>query len=238
MELDTTLPPKANTGWPKPQPRGVPTISAEKPLISQLVELLGISQATAWPPSTDEVVIITVRPQPNSFHPHNIALKKAQAIRLLKDLESPLRPTVVVLVACLALAASGCSARIEVERASDTSATGTEISSTEIGRTAVEVNFQPPQSKPTEPMARPVAPEPRPVTITNNTVVLNFRGGDTHNETHIHVHESPQRHVEETVVIRREVRAVPPRPIDPRCELMARQHEETVKRWKSFPLGQ
>ena len=38
---------------------------------SQLVELLGISHATGSPPSTDEVVIITVRPQPDSFHPHN-----------------------------------------------------------------------------------------------------------------------------------------------------------------------
>lgn len=45
-------------------------MSSDKPLMSQLVELLGISQATAWPPSTDEVVIITVRPQLNSFHPH------------------------------------------------------------------------------------------------------------------------------------------------------------------------
>ena len=91
-------------------------MSAEKPLMSQLVELLGISQATGSPPGTDEVVIITVRPQPDNFRPHNIALKKAQAIRLLKDLESLLRPTVVVLVACSALAAVGCSARVEVER--------------------------------------------------------------------------------------------------------------------------
>jgi hypothetical protein len=35
--------------------------------MSQLVELLGISQATGSPPSTEEVVIITVRSQPDSF---------------------------------------------------------------------------------------------------------------------------------------------------------------------------
>ena len=57
-------------------------MSAQEPLMTQLLDLLGISQAAAWPPSTDEVVIITVRPQPDSFHPHNIALKKAQAVRL------------------------------------------------------------------------------------------------------------------------------------------------------------
>ena len=46
------------------------------------------------------------------------------------------------------------------------------------------------------------------MTVTNNTVVI--KGGDTHNETHIHVHDAPRRYVEETVVIRREVQAEPP----------------------------
>jgi hypothetical protein len=209
---------------------------------SQLVELLGISQATAWPPSTDEVVIITVRPNPDSFHPHNIALKKAQAVRLLKDLESLLRAPAVLLM--LAVLVCGCSARIEVDRAKTTDVTATEISGTEVGRTAVEVDFQPRSPQPVsqrEPPPVPVTvpPEPQPVTITNNTVVLNYRGGDVtyHSDTHIHVHEPVQRHVEETVVIRREVQAEP-RPVDPRCEQLRREHDERVRRWKAFPLGQ
>ena len=207
---------------------------------SQLVELLGISQATAWPPSTEEVVIITVRPQPNSFHPHNIALKKAQALRLLKDLESLLRPTVVVLVAFLAVVAVGCSSRVEVERTNDTTATATEATTAEISRTTVEVDFQPRPPQPVfqpqrPPVTVPVAPEPKPTTVTNNIVVI--KGGDTHNETHIHVHDALQRHFEETVVIRREIQAKS-RPIDPRCEQLRWEHDERVRRWKAFPLGE
>lgn len=213
-------------------------MSAQEPLMTQLVELLGISQAAAWPPSTDEVVIITVRPQPNSFHPHNIALKKAQAIRLLKDLESLLRPTVVVLVAFLAVVAAGCSARVGVERGSGTDATATEATTADFHRTTVELDFQPRSQQPV-PQPKPppvtVTSEPQPTTVTNNIVVI--KGGDTHNETHIHVHDAPQRHVEETVVIRREVQAEY-RPVDPRCEQLRREHEERVRTWKAFPLGE
>lgn len=217
------------------------TMSADKPLMTQLVELLGISQAAAWPLGIEEVVIITVRPQPNSFHPHNIALKKGQAIRLLKDLESLLRPTVVVLVAFLAVVAVGCSARVEVERTNDTTATATEISSTEIGRTAVEVDLHPRSPQPVSqpqppPVTTTVAPEQKPTTVTNNTLIFNYQGGDvTYNwDVHVNVPEP----VEETVVIRREVHSVPPRPVDPRCEQSRREHDERVRRWKAFPLGQ
>jgi len=61
--------------------------------------------------STDEVVIITARPAPDSFRPHNLALKKARAVRLLRDLESLLKVPVVVVVACLTLAAAGSRRR-------------------------------------------------------------------------------------------------------------------------------
>ena len=147
----------------------------------------------------------------------------------------------MILLACLAVAASGCSARVEVERASDTSATGSEISSTEVGRTAVEVDFQPRSQQPVSqreppPVPVTVAPEPQPVIVTNNIVVI--KGGDTHNETHIHVHDAPQWYFEETVVIRREVPPDPPRPVDPRCEQLRREHEERVRTWKVFPLGE
>ena len=190
------------------------------------------------------MVIITVRPDPDNFRPHNIALKKAQAVRLLKDLESLLKIPVVV-VACLAVVAAGCSARVEVERTNDTDATATEATTADFHRTTVEVDFQPrsqqpvSQREPTQPPPVPVtvAPEPQPVTITNNTVVLDYRGGDVtyHSDTHIHVHDAPKRHVEETVVIRREVQAEY-RPIDARCEQLRREHDERVRRWKAFPL--
>ena len=101
-------------------------MSAQEPLMTQLVELLGISQATGWPPSTEEVVIITFRPDPDSFHARNIALKKAPAVRLLRDLESLLKVPAMILLACLASA--GCSARVGGERGSGTDATATETS--------------------------------------------------------------------------------------------------------------
>ena len=216
-------------------------MSAEKPFVSQLVELLGISQATAWPPSTEEVVIITVRPHSNSFQPLNLALKKAQAVRLLKDLESLLKVPVVVLVACLVLVASGCSAKVEIERANKADSTVSEAHTAEISRTTVDLDLHPRPSLPQPTPPIPVVPESRPVTITGNSVVLNYRAGDVsyHSDTHVHLHEPAQRHVEEveeTVVIRREVHSVPPRPVDLRCELFRKQHEERVKLWKAFPL--
>ncbi|MCY2989469.1 MAG: hypothetical protein NTY19_16580 [Planctomycetota bacterium] len=185
------------------------------------------------------MVIITVRPHSNSFHPHNIALKKAQAVRLLKDLESLLKVSVVVLMACLVLVAAGCSARVEVERGNKTDSTASEAHTAEISRATVDVDLHPRPSLPQPTPPIPVVPESRPVTITGNSVVLNYRTGDVTYHSDVHVHEPAQRHieeVEETVVIRREVHSVPPRPVDPRCELFRKQHEERVRRWKAFPL--
>jgi len=211
---------------------------------SQLVELLGISETMGWPPSGESVVVITVRPEPTSFRPHNLALKKTQAVRLLKDLESLLRPTVVVLVACVALVAAGCSARVEVEQTNDTDATATEATTADFHRTTVEVDFQP---RPPQPVPQPkpprvtvtVTPEPQPVIVTGNTLIFNYRAGDMNytSDVHVHVHEPVQRHVEETVMIRREVHAES-RPVDPRCEQLRREHDERVRTWKAFPLGE
>jgi len=61
-------------------------MSADKPLMKQLVEILAVAEATGWPPKNEPVVVITVRPDPDSFHPHSIALKKATSPR-------PLRPS-------------------------------------------------------------------------------------------------------------------------------------------------
>lgn len=173
--------------------------------------------------------------------PPNLALKKPQAVRLLRDLERLLRSPGMILLACLASA--GCSARVGVERGSGTDATATETSSTQISRTTVELDFQPrsPQSvsqPEPPPVTVTVAPEPQPVIVTGNTVIFSYREGDTHNETHIHVHDAPQRYFEETVMIRREVPPDPPRPVDRRCEQLRREHDERVRRWKAFPLGE
>jgi hypothetical protein len=94
-----------------------------------------------------------------------------------------------------------------------------------------------PTPKPAEPPPRPVAPEVRPITISNNSLVFNYRAGDIHNETHIHIHEPPPK-VQERVVIHREVGTKPPRrPTEDPCERGQREHEERVRRWRQFPKG-
>jgi hypothetical protein len=144
----------------------------------------------------------------------------------------------MVLLACLASA--GCSARVEVERTSDTDATATEATTTEFQRTTVEVDFQPRSPQPViqrEPPPVTVTPEPQPTTVTNNTLIFNYQGGDVtyRSEVHLHVSGPPRQSVEETVVIRREVQ-LEPRPIDPRCGQLRREHEERVRTWRAFPL--
>ena len=156
----------------------------------------------------------------------------------------------LVMTALLALATPGCSVRVETESAHWTSPASVssqpQVSTGENARTAVEVALLQPRSpqpiaspKPPEPLPppKPVAPAEKPLTICDNTFVLNFRGGDTHNETHVHIHEAPPPRVEETVIINRKVKTQPRRPVDERCERMAREHEERVRRWKAFPQG-
>lgn len=112
-------------------------------IMVHMVELLGVwpGEARIGASSQEEpVVIVTVRPEPNSFQSHNFGLSLAQAERLWEDLGSILgRSVMVLLVALLALAATGCSAKVEVERA-HWNKTSSE-STGEKGRTAVQVEL-------------------------------------------------------------------------------------------------
>jgi hypothetical protein len=82
-----------------------------------------------------------------------------------------------------------------------------------------------------------VTPESQPTTVTNDTLIFNDQGGDVtyRSEVHLHVSGPPRQPVEEAATIRREVQSEP-RPIDPRCEQLRREHDERVRRWKAFPL--
>jgi hypothetical protein len=210
-------------------------MTAEKPMHVQPIELLGVTEGMA---NEQPVIVVSIRPDPANWRPHNIVLSKRQATRLLTDLGNLLRVPVVLLLGCVL--AGGCSARIE--NSTGTTATGT--STTEDHRTRVELDFQPrtarpqpplePQSSPEPP--RPASSEAKPLTISGNTVIFNIRGGDTHyhSDTHVHIDEQPQ--VRERIVIRREV-TEPPRQVDPRCEQLRAEHERRVAEWRSFPLG-
>lgn len=208
-------------------------MSDDKPVFVQLVELLGVAEAVA---NDQPVIVITIRPDPPNFWPHNIALTKDQAWRLVTDLGSILLPFVLLVSITMTI---GCGATVDLESANWDSSSG------QVARTAVEVDLlrpQPPEpvtiAKSTEP-PKPVAAEEMPVNISGNTIILNIRGGDAyyHSETHIHLDAPPVPKAEEPIVIRREVRVEPPRRVSEQCERLAREHEERVRKWREFPGG-
>ncbi len=148
------------------------------------------------------------------------------------------RVITTLLMVSLASAAAGCSARVQIERGNKTDSKATETHTAEQERATVEFDVHPPQATKPPP---PSAPEskPQPVIVTNNILIFNHQGDDVtyHSDVHVHVHEPPQRHIQEPVTIRRVVQ-VEPRTIDPRCEQLRRQHEETVRRWKAMSLDE
>jgi hypothetical protein len=211
-------------------------MSDDKPVFVQLVELLGVAEAVV---NDEPVIVITIRPDPPNFWPHNIALTKDQAWRLATDLGSILLP--FVLLVCVLLAtATGCGARVDLESADWDSSSG------QAARTAVEVDLlqpQPPEQiaepKDTERPFTPVAAEAKPLNISGNMIILSIRGGDTYyrSETHVYLDAPPVPKVEEPIVIQREVRVEPPRRVNEQCERLAREHEQRVRRWKESPGG-
>lgn len=140
-------------------------------------------------------------------------------------------PFPVLAAVLLALAASGCSARIDIERVNRTTATATEIHTAENNRTRAELAIQ--SSSPQPPQPRRSVSEERPANMCINNVTINYRGGDIHyhSDTHIHLHETPS--VTQCIVIRPE----PRRLVDSRCEQLRREHEHRIAEWQLFPLG-
>jgi hypothetical protein len=142
----------------------------------------------------------------------------------------------VVLLSGFLAANIGCSARVELERTNSTEAAKAEI-------ITAEVDFPPhprQPSPPTEPPPQPAAPPVNPRTISGNTIIVNYRGGDSyyHSETHIHLDQSPPPRVKERIVIHRD--AEPNRQLSEECERLAREHRERVKKWRESPgtMGQ
>ncbi len=158
-------------------------MSNRNKVMAQPVGYLGLAEGVVGsPPGEERVVIITIRPEPSSFCPHNIAIAKAQAERLWEDLGTVLYRSVVLLLCLLLATATGCSARVEVESSKWTTpppaSSESDATAGEKARTTVEVDLLQTRSS--------VPPPPRP-TSSANTVILNLGDGD------IHVHQPPAR---------------------------------------------
>lgn len=80
------------------------------------IEYLAASNATIGdPPNEHKVVVITVRPDQDSFRPHNLSVPRDQAARLLEDLKAVLSRSGLWLMTLLLAGAAGCSAEVETE---------------------------------------------------------------------------------------------------------------------------
>ena len=161
---------------------------------AHFVEVLSVARARTDLDAHEKrpVVILTIRPEPGSWRPHNLGLTIAQAERLRDDLDSLLStPATFLLVAVLALA-TGCSAKVEVVNET-TLATQAEADSVpptppaaalEKHRTAVEIGVL---GQPTEPASSPVPAEhrattPKPVPV--NTGGIQVNGNENSIELH------------------------------------------------------
>jgi hypothetical protein len=104
------------------------------------IDYLAASNATIGdPPNEQKVVVITVRPDQDSFRPHNLSVPQNQAARLLEDLTAILSRSAVCLVLLLA-GAAGCSAEVETETISPRSE-ATDQSAVTKERTRVAVDL-------------------------------------------------------------------------------------------------
>lgn len=105
------------------------------------IEYLAASNATIGdPPNEQKVVVITVRPDEESFRPHNLSVPRDQAARLLEDLKAVLSRSGLWLMTLLLAGAAGCSAEVETETISPMSE-ATDQSAVTKERTRVAVDL-------------------------------------------------------------------------------------------------
>ena len=80
------------------------------------IDYLAASNATIGDPTKDQkVVVITVRPDENSFRHHNVSVPRNQAAKLCEDLKAVLSRAGLWLMMLLLAGAAGCSAEVETE---------------------------------------------------------------------------------------------------------------------------
>ena len=189
----------------------------------QKVEYLSSSNAKAED-GGEEIVVITIRPDEGSYRPHNIAMSRTQAERLLNDLKRLLIVTPLVIFCFLAV---GCSAKVDVSTVNKP-----EVQKTD---THVVVDFLSTRAEaPPEKEKPPPAETASLIIYGDDNVVIN---GDIHIHEH-HNHEylyildlSPKS---ETVPESRQPESSPPVTIDLRCERLRLEHEKRVEKWQAM----
>lgn len=211
-------------------------------IMTQRVELLSVAPGEST--TGEPTVILTIRPEPTkNFRPHNIALNRPQAIRLLRSLRTVLRQSASVVVLGVALACmTGCSTEVKVV----TEETAPRIAAAEAAPPATEERMKTDvavhlldQKKPSqveEPSpAKPAAaaprrdPKQRVKIVGDGNAVLVVEGDlHVHEHRHIHIDESPRSgHVEIEIrsydVERNE-----------RCERLRREYDAKVRRLQRF----
>ena len=210
-----------------------------------LVEYLGTSSANTV---EGEVTVITIRPDADSFRPHNIGLLKSQAERLLDDLQKALGRVAPLFL--LALVTAGCSARVDVstKNSSEESHTKVDIA---VGKApeVASLPVPPPSESEGDPKAAEVcvianfamlANEEQPKTgkpaeVTGNgNVVINVAGDlrfEQHYHTVIQIEERAERIEPAYEPVRVELERVK---MDARCERLLGEHLERVKEWNAM----
>jgi hypothetical protein len=204
----------------------------------QRVELLAVAPGRSE--AGEQTVVLTIRPDQGSFRPHNVALSRSQAKRLLRSLRAILSQPPLTLLLSLALAsAAGCSAEVEVtsEKIAPRAALESPPSVIEErAKTAVAVSlFDGREEEPVEepsPVEESSADKPQPkpeerVEVTGDRNIVVVVEGDLHQHEHrhLHVHEAPRRTERVEVEIRRYE-------VDERCERLRREYEVKVRELK------
>lgn len=204
-------------------------------IMTQRVEFL--AAAPGEPPSGEKTVILTIRPDQNSFRPHNIALSRPQAIRLLRSLRTVLRQSASVLLLGLSLSSvAGCSAEVRVATEKTVPRADAETAppaTEERMKTDVAVHLLD-QRKPSpveEPSpAKPAAAAPRPdpkqgveIVGDGNAVLVVEGDQHVHEHRHIHIDESPRSEHVEIEIRRYNLER------DERCERLRREYEAKVR---------
>lgn len=202
-------------------------------IMTQRVELLAVAPAEAQ--SGERTVILTIRPDQNSFRPHNIAISRPQAIRLLRSLRSVLRQSASAVLFGLALGSlAGCTTEVHVTtektapRAdAETAPPATEERvKTDVAVRLLDQGKPSPVEEPSsaEPAAAaPPADQKQRVEIVGDRNSVVIVEGDIHLHRHVHIHEAPWSERLEIDIPRYDVER------NERCERLRRDYEAKVR---------